>query len=302
MNFRSNGKLLLTAEYLILDGALGLAVPTKLGQSLKVTDAEGDLLHWENLDENGKVWFHGVFNMQTATIVSSTSKPIAEELLRILAETTKLNPLFSLQGKAVICELEFPLNWGLGSSSTLRINLAKWADVSPFDLHRATSSGSGYDIAAGMAASPVLFSVSKGYNAEEIDYQPPFTDQLFFVYLNKKQKSDKEVASYSSLKRELDVNYASSAISALTHRFLKADDLEDFELIIKEHELFMSLVLQRPTIKETLFQDYELGEIKSLGAWGGDFILATGKSEDLVRNYFREKGYQTVLSYSNLIV
>ena len=302
MNFRSNGKLLLTAEYLILDGALGLSVPTKLGQSLKVTDTDGDLLHWKNLDENGKVWFHGVFNMQAFAIVSSSSKPVAEELLRILIETKKLNPLFSLQGKAVICELEFPLNWGLGSSSTLRINLAKWAEISPFDLHRATSSGSGYDIAAGMAASPVLFSVTKGYSTEEIDYQPPFMDQLFFVHLNRKQKTDKEVASYSSLKKELDVSYSSAAITELTYRFLKAENLGEFELIMKEHELFMSLVLQRPTIKETLFQDYDLGEIKSLGAWGGDFILATSKSEDQVRNYFAEKGYLTVLSYSNLIV
>jgi len=302
MNFRSNGKLLLTAEYLILDGAIGLAVPTKLGQSLKVSDYEGDLLQWECLDDEGTVWFHGLFNIQTASVVSSTDESIAEELLRILVETKKLNPLFSLRGKAVTCRLDFPLNWGLGSSSTLRINLANWAGVSPFDLHRATSSGSGYDIAAGMASSPVLFSVSESYKTEEVDYQPSFHDQLFFVHLNRKQKSDKEVASYSSLKKELDVSYSITAITELTYRFLKAGNLEEFELIMKEHELFMSLVLQRPTIKETLFYDYNLGAIKSLGAWGGDFILATGKSEDKVRNYFAEKGYQTVLPYSNLIV
>ncbi len=34
--FRSNGKLLLTAEYLVLDGARAIALPTKLGQSLTV--------------------------------------------------------------------------------------------------------------------------------------------------------------------------------------------------------------------------------------------------------------------------
>jgi len=32
----SNGKLLLTGEYLVLEGATALAVPTKFGQDLKV--------------------------------------------------------------------------------------------------------------------------------------------------------------------------------------------------------------------------------------------------------------------------
>jgi hypothetical protein len=34
--FYSNGKLLITGEYLILDGAKGLALPTKMGQNLSV--------------------------------------------------------------------------------------------------------------------------------------------------------------------------------------------------------------------------------------------------------------------------
>ena len=33
MRFYSNGKLLITGEYVILDGALSLAVPSLLGQS-----------------------------------------------------------------------------------------------------------------------------------------------------------------------------------------------------------------------------------------------------------------------------
>jgi len=34
--YRSNGKLLLTGEYVVLDGALSLALPTTLGQRLTV--------------------------------------------------------------------------------------------------------------------------------------------------------------------------------------------------------------------------------------------------------------------------
>jgi len=37
-SFYGNGKLLLSAEYFVLDGAVALALPTKLGQSLHVQE------------------------------------------------------------------------------------------------------------------------------------------------------------------------------------------------------------------------------------------------------------------------
>ena len=56
-NFYSHGKLLLTAEYLVLDGAKALAVPTKKGQFLKDADAEKNTLSWKSIDHKGKIWF-----------------------------------------------------------------------------------------------------------------------------------------------------------------------------------------------------------------------------------------------------
>ena len=43
--FYAHGKLLLTAEYFILDGAVGLALPTKLGQSLSIQSSESNEGH-----------------------------------------------------------------------------------------------------------------------------------------------------------------------------------------------------------------------------------------------------------------
>ena len=54
-----------------------------------------------------------------------------------------------------------------------------------------------------------------------------------------------------------------------------------------------------PPVKKRLFPDYP-GSIKSLGAWGGDFILATGTESE--REYFKEKGYTTLRSYRELIL
>ena len=55
--------------------------------------------------------------------------------------------------------------------------------------------------------------------------------------------------------------------------------------------------MQNDTIKYKLFSDYP-GAIKSLGAWGGDFVLATRKQ---AIDYFPLKGYKTIYSWDDMI-
>ena len=50
----------------------------------------------------------------------------------------------------------------------------------------------------------------------------------------------------------------------------------------------MSEVLELSTIKEAVFEDFN-GVLKSLGAWGGDFIMAFSKENPT--DYFKQKGY-----------
>ena len=50
--FNSNGKLLLTGEYLVLDGAKALAVPTIFGQSLSLELIDEAKIIWSSFDEN----------------------------------------------------------------------------------------------------------------------------------------------------------------------------------------------------------------------------------------------------------
>ena len=52
-------------------------------------------------------------------------------------------------------------------------------------------------------------------------------------------------------------------------------------------------------IQKSTFGDYNKGIIKSLGSWGGDFILVTGEKEDL--GYFRDKGYNTIYDLEDLV-
>ncbi len=46
--FYSNGKLLLTGEYLVLDGAKALALPTKMGQNLQVVTHDKPTISWKS--------------------------------------------------------------------------------------------------------------------------------------------------------------------------------------------------------------------------------------------------------------
>jgi len=59
--FYSHGKLLISAEYAVLDGAQALALPTKFGQKLKVESTSGNLIHWKSISNCGKIWFETEF-------------------------------------------------------------------------------------------------------------------------------------------------------------------------------------------------------------------------------------------------
>ena len=88
-------------------------------------------------------------------------------------------------------------------------------------------------------------------------------------------------------------------ISSLTRAALKACTLDEFEKILNEHERFISKILGLVSIKEKQFPDFP-GVIKSLGAWGGDFILATGDNSTV--NYFKNKGFTVVMSYKKIML
>ena len=300
--FYSNGKLLLTGEYVVLDGAMALGIPTKYGQSMEVNTSEIDGIHWQSLDGNGTIWFENSFMLSelistknSATIPNTTK----DTLLKILQEAKKLNPIFLSESKGwnVTTHLNFPRDWGLGSSSTLINNIAQWAAVNAFELLRNSFGGSGYDIAVAQNSSPILYKVQDGVPfVEEVRIHWNFTDNLFFVHLNQKQNSKEGIAQY----RKVSISIIElSTISTVTHSLLACETLSVFEKLIDKHEYLISEIIQTPTIKTQLFSDYPRS-IKSLGAWGGDFILVTATQKDL--DYFRDKGYNTIISFSEMIL
>lgn len=298
-NFYSNGKLLITAEYLVLDGADALAIPTVYGQGLKVKSTEREGLFWTSKNEQGAVWFEARFQINpNLTIKSSSDQKVAETLLEILHAAKKLNESFlsSASGFEVVTEMNFPREWGLGTSSTLINNIAQWAEVNAFELLENSFRGSGYDIACAKSDAPLIYSNSKQPpKFQKINLAWNFTEDLFFVYLNKKQDSKEAIAHYNELSENKKAFIEKA--NKLTEKFINCQTLSQFELLIETHEDLLSSLLKMPKIKDRLFSDYS-GSIKSLGAWGGDFILVTGKQAPL---YFEEKGYDIIIPFKKML-
>ncbi len=297
--FYSNGKLLITAEYLVLDGAEALAIPTVYGQDLNVKNTDKEGLFWTSKNDKGAVWFEAIFQIiPKLSIKSSSDHKIAETLLDILQTAKKLNAGFltDFSGFEVITHLNFPREWGLGTSSTLINNIAQWAAVDAFDLLENSFRGSGYDIACAQADTPIVYSKSKHVSkSQQVNLKWPFSESLFFVYLNKKQDSKKAIAHYNALSQNKELHI--KKVNELTKQFINCNTLSQFEAFIEAHEDLLSDLLKIPKIKDSLFADYS-GSIKSLGAWGGDFVLVTRKD---VLAYFTERGYKTIIPFNKMV-
>jgi mevalonate kinase len=300
--FYSNGKLLITGEYLVLDGAKAFALPTKFGQKLIVEASEGQIIHWKSYDSDGSIWFEDTIPF--ASIIRNErfddAKNIKNTLIEILHEAYLINSDFitSSNGYTISTELTFPKLWGLGTSSTLINNVAQWLQIDAFELLKKSFGGSGYDLACAQNNSPIVYQlVNEKPVVEKVNFKPAFTDKIFFVYLNKKQNSKAAIASYYG--KQGNIQNVMETINSITKRVIEAITLKEFALNLQNHEIELSNILELLTVKEALFPDFD-GVIKSLGAWGGDFVMSISKENPT--DYFKTKGFEVVIPYDEMIL
>jgi mevalonate kinase len=296
--FYSNGKLLITGEYAVLDGALSFALPTQFGQRLEVSPLDRPVVIWESFSVLNEMWFQAELNSNELHIANEN--PQIAILQKILLEAKKMNSDFLSKGNGAFVQtfLTFPNNWGLGTSSTLINSIAAWAKVDAFQLLQKSFGGSGYDIACAQNDAPIYYKrLPDGQEVQTLVFNPPFQDQLFFVYLNEKQDSKEGIKAYRSLAKSNQKYIAE--ISEISKKITKATSLSEFEELLCQHEEIVSSLLSIPPVKERLFPDY-FGAVKSLGAWGGDFVLVTG--DQRTPDYFQNKGYEIVVPYEGMIL
>jgi mevalonate kinase len=214
-----------------MDGATALALPTKLGQKLSVKKARGADLLWQSVDHKGDVWFDAQISLYDFKPIKCSDENIAKGITEILKNAVRLNSEFlsKWNGFKVETQLEFPINWGLGSSSSLIHNVAEWADVNPFYLQFKVANGSGYDIACAGADGPVLYSLMEdNIQYSECDYDPAYKKNIYFVYLGQKADSKDAIEFYN--KSVKNKKQTAIKISQITNKIYKSTKLSEFDL------------------------------------------------------------------------
>ena len=298
--YYSNGKLLLTGEYLVLNGAKCLAVPTKYGQDLEVSPAFGKKISWKSYDDDGTIWFED--EIVFSDIIGKTSfieNKIKNTLVEILHHAYLLNSDFieNSEGYFIETKLTFPRLWGLGTSSTLINNIGQWLQIDAFELLKNSFGGSGYDIACAQTNQSIIYQLEDEKPFfETVSFDPVFKEHIYFVYLNKKQSSKSAINNY--LNKQFSLDKVKQQIDKITAFVSQTTDLNDFMNALDKHEILLSDVLEQLTVKESLFPDFN-GTIKSLGAWGGDFVMVVAQENPLF--YFADKGYDTILKYEEMV-
>ncbi|MEO8239580.1 MAG: GYDIA family GHMP kinase [Flavobacterium sp.] len=300
--FYSNGKLLITGEYLVLDGARAFALPTKFGQNLIIENGINQEISWKSYDYDSCLWFED--SITFSEIINNPGTKIdtvKTTLINILHEAYSLNPDFIdfSEGYKISTQLTFPKNWGLGTSSTLLNNIAQWTKIDAFTLLKNSFGGSGYDIACAQNNTPIVYRLEQNLPIVEItNFNPDFKQNIYFVYLNKKQNSKSAINAYYNNKNE-HLTKSITENNKITEAVLNAKTLKEFASALEKHEIHLSTILETRTIKEIAFPDFN-GVVKSLGAWGGDFVMVVSKENPSA--YFASKGYETILTYNEIIL
>ncbi|HKK63621.1 MAG TPA: GYDIA family GHMP kinase [Bacteroidales bacterium] len=288
--YYARGKILITSEFIILHGAKALAAPLTLGQKLiPLEKSKAEHLHWI-AEFNDKPWFETTINLNDFSIIETTSEEKSKHLAFMIEKLIDIEP--DLRNKLfnhdVLTKLEFNPMYGFGSSSTLTSLLAQWAGIDPMQYHFNISKGSGYDVACANASKPIIYQLIGDMPVvENIDYNPPFIQNMWLIYLGKKQVSSESVSrflnNYKSNSEDINI------FNSLTDAFIQAKNIEEAGEIIQEHENRISKILNIETLKRSRFPDLH-GYVKSLGAWGGDFALLISEwNDEQLNSYLRNK-------------
>jgi len=298
----AHGKLLISAEYMVLHGSRALGVPLQLGQVLRRTrSADPAKFSWKAFDRD-RLWFDATIDPLHMKIISTNDPVKAAYLCQLFKACIELMPSFQedLFKWDVETHLEFSPEWGFGSSSSLTALLSEWAEVNPLELHFMISEGSGYDVACAISDGPIHYWLRDGEpHYQHISFKPPFADHLYFAWLGSKQQTARHLSSVAD---RLRPGYETiHRFSRLTEEMTHAAELSHFQSLMEEHEEILSGLLGMEKIAGSKFPDLQ-GSVKSLGAWGGDFVMiASALPENELYDYLYRRKIEVIFRYHDLV-
>lgn len=294
-SFSASGKLLLFGEYLVLRDSLSLAIPLSYGQTLELNSSTNPGIYWVS-KEQGKKWLSIQFS-EDLEILKSNDHEKAIIVQKLLQFIKKGNPKATTKGVQIVFNTDFDRNFGFGTSSTFISLLSQWSGINPYQLLEESFGGSGYDIAAATAQKPFVYNRQEKIT-QYIDLPKSITDNLLFIYLGSKQSSAQEIAKFKDLETSpTQIEQMNKIVEAS----ISCKTMEEWESLMEESETLLSGILQTKPVKELLFADYPYA-VKSLGAWGGDFVMASCRDIEESRRYFIDKNFdQAIFTFNELI-
>lgn len=289
----SAGKIILMGEYAVLHGSDALCLPLATGQMLTVRPSEGNLIHWK-----WKYRQHILADFSLFCDTLDINQPSTGDFQwgqKLIQLIRQYRADFLTTGFTLEFENYFPPEWGLGSSSATISSLCRMADVNPFIINATLTGGSGADIAA--TTAPGWFLYRKTNNNPltwPLPFNFPHADNSYFVYTGKKQATQSHVKEISNSIKAEEIDWLQTNIPL--YKFLSSSTVPEAMKCVSDHEQIISVAIQMDPAANR-FRDFP-GSIKSLGAWGGDYLLAvTQQDEAFVRSYFHQKELNTVFNW-----
>lgn len=290
---------MLCGEYAVTIGVEALALPVSLGQWMYVWEFDspggGDRLIWEAKEKDGSTWLNESFALPLETMEAETeksserdrSREVLHSMLSMVAEG------FWKTGKSyrIETQLEFDRSSGLGSSSTMVANFARFAGLDAQKVQQKVLGGSGCDVAvAELGKGLVFWKNAEVANWDAWKLSADLTSKWKIVFLGKKQNSRNALADVKGKLMEIEkddflmhqLQQVCAAVKMANQVPMLEAGLEMWQAI-----LAMSLGLETP-YQHFKFQPTKGGLCKWLGAWGGDMLLINDVFEESEREALKK--------------
>ena len=290
---------MLCGEYAVTIGVEALALPVSLGQWMYVWEFDspggGDRLIWEAKEKDGSTWLNESFALPLETMEAETEKSSERDRSREVLHSmlSMVADGFWKTGKSyrIETQLEFDRSSGLGSSSTMVANFARFAGLDAQKVQQKVLGGSGYDVAvAELGKGLVFWKNAEVANWDAWKLSADLTSKWKIVFLGKKQNSRNALADVKGKLMEIEkddflmhqLQQVCAAVKMANQVPMLEAGLEMWQAI-----LAMSLGLETP-YQHFKFQPTKGGLCKWLGAWGGDMLLINDVFEESEREALKK--------------
>lgn len=276
---------MLCGEYAVTIGVEALALPVGPGQWMHVWEFDspggGDRLIWEAKEKNGNSWLNESFSLPLEALEKADEKNNSDrdrdrKVLHLMLSLVSEG--FWTPGKSyrIETQLEFDRSSGLGSSSTMVANFARFAGLDAQKVQQQVFGGSGYDVAvAELGKGLVFWKNGEVANWDKWSLSSDLTAQWKIVFLGQKQNSRNALSDVKSkLEAMKNDDFLMHQLQQVCAAVKLANQVPMLEAGLEMWQaiLAMSLGLETP-YQQFKFQPVKGGLCKWLGAWGGDMLL-----------------------------